>query len=175
MSKTSSATKSHQDIIADLDSLIELASQPAEMSRHADSVSNWSVGMHVEHLTLSGELTLAGLANLLDEAGEAIQGRPTFVGRICLWAGHIPRGRGKAPKGVVPQGVATQEIHDRLQALRQGFADLEDSIPALAASTATQPHPVFGRLDAAQWLRFTAIHHYHHRKIMRDIAHSAQA
>ena len=174
MSKKASAERSQQAIVADLDSLIELAGQPEEMSRHANSVSDWSVGKHVEHLTLSGELTLDGLAKLLDETGEAVPGRPTFVGRFCLWAGQIPRGRGQAPKGVVPQGISSQEIHDRLQAVRQGFVDLEDSIQSIAASKATQPHPVFGRLNACQWLRFTAVHHHHHQKIMRDIVRSAK-
>jgi len=174
MSKTASARRSQQAIVADLDSLIELATQPEEMSRHAASVSHWSVGKHVEHLTLSGELTLDGLAKLLDHTSETIPGRPTFVGRFCLWVGHIPRGRGQAPKGVVPRGIADLEIHDRLRAVRQGFADLEDSISSLAASRATLPHPVFGRLDASQWLRFTAIHHHHHRKIMRDIVRSGE-
>ena len=170
MSKTSSAKKSSQGIISSLDELIDLAGQPEEMARHSSSVSDWSVGKHIEHLTLSGELTLEGLAKMLSDPAETPPPRPTLVGRFCLSCGYIPRGRGNAPQGVVPQGMPDQEIHDRLKAVREGFIELEDSIESLAASNATQPHPVFGQLDAAQWLRFTDIHHHHHQKIMGDIA-----
>lgn len=170
MSKTASVRKSLQGIVASLGELIDLAGRPEETALHSSSVSSWSVGKHLEHLTLSGELTLEGLAQVLSNPAKTPPPRPTLVGRICLWCGYIPRGRGNAPQGVVPQGMPAEEIHDRLKAVREGFTELEDSIESLAASNATQPHPVFGHLDAAQWLRFTDIHHHHHQKIMRDIA-----
>ena len=66
-----------------------------------------------------------------------------------------------------------QEIHDRLTVVREKFVELEASVETLASSTATQPHPVFGHLDACQWLRFTDMHHHHHQKIIRDIVRSA--
>jgi hypothetical protein len=169
MSKTTGTEKCLQEIVASLDDLIELASRPEEMSLLSDSISGWSVGKHVEHLALSDELTLDGLSKLLANPASGTPGQPTLVGRICLWAGFIPRGRGKAPKGVVPQGISSEVLADRLAAVRQGIIGLEASIDSLANSTATQAHPVFGRLDASQWLRFTEIHQQHHQKIMRDI------
>ncbi len=44
MSRTTSTAKSLQEIVAGLESLIDLASRPEEMSRQSDSVSGWSVG-----------------------------------------------------------------------------------------------------------------------------------
>jgi len=175
MSKTTSTAKSLKEIVAGLESLIDLAGRPEEMSRQSKSVSAWSVGKHVEHLTLSDEITLDGLSKLLADPQGGKPGKPTLVGRVCLWSGYIPRGRGKAPKGVVPQGIPSEVIRDRLAAVRQGFVELEPSVESLTSSTATQPHPVFGRLDASQWLRFTAVHHNHHQKIMRDIARAPRA
>jgi hypothetical protein len=174
MSKTTSTKNSLQEIVASLGDLIDLAGRPEEMSRRSESVSSWSVGKHVEHLALSDELTLVGLSKLLANPASGTPGQPTLVGRICLWAGFIPRGRGKAPKGVVPQGISSEVLADRLAAVRQAFIGLEASIDSLANSSATQPHPVFGRLDASQWLRFTEIHQQHHQKIMRDIERAAQ-
>ena len=55
MSRTSSTAKSLKEIVAGLESLINLAGRPEEMSRQSKSVSAWSVGKHVEHLTLSDE------------------------------------------------------------------------------------------------------------------------
>jgi hypothetical protein len=60
-------------------------------------------------------------------------------------------------------------------AVRQGFVELQASAGQLSSSIATVPHPVFGRLDASQWLRFTEIHQQHHQKIMRDIARAQSA
>ncbi len=100
---------------------------------------------------------------------------PPWSAAFACGAAYIPRGRGKAPKGVVPQGIPSEVVRDRLVAVRQGFVELEASVESLASSTATQPHPVFGRLDASQWLRFTAVHHNHHQKIMRDIARAPRA
>ena len=174
MSKPTGTKKSLQEIVASLDDLIDLAGRPQEMSRQSESVSSWSVGKHVEHLALSDELTLVGLSKLLANPASGTPGQTTLVGRICLWAGFIPRGRGKAPKGVVPQGVPSEVLADRLEVVRQEFIDLDASVEVLSSSTATQPHPVFGRLDASQWLRFTEIHQQHHQKIMRDIVRSAK-
>jgi len=175
MSKSTDTTKSLNQIVVDLKALTDLSGRPKEMSRHSDSVSSWSVGKHVEHLTLSDELTLDGLSKLLANPENTKPGRPTLVGRICLWCGYIPRGRGKAPKGVVPQGIPSEVIADRLEAVRRGFIELEASTASLSSSTVTVPHPVFGRLNARQWLRFTKVHHNHHQKIMRDIARAQRS
>lgn len=175
MSKTIGTEKCLQEIVASLDDLIDLAGRPEEMSRQSESVSSWSVGKHVEHLALSDELTLDGLSKLLANPKGGKPGEPNLVGRICLWAGFIPRGRGKAPKGVVPQGISSEVLAELLAAVRQGFIGLEASIDSLANSSATQPHPVFGRLDASQWLRFTVVHHHHHQKIMRDITRAQRS
>ncbi len=175
MSRTTSTARSLQEIVAGLESLIDLAGRPEEMSRQSRSVSGWSVGKHVEHLTLSDEVTLDGLSKLLADPQGGKPGKATVVGRICLWSGFVPRGRGKAPSGVVPQGLDSATVRQRLLTVRQGFVELDASVESLASSTATQPHPVFGRLDASQWLRFTAVHHNHHQKIMRDIARAPRA
>jgi hypothetical protein len=173
MSKTADTERNLQVIVDGLSALIDVASQPERMSTQADSVSKWSIGRHVEHLALSDEFTLDGLSKLLANPEGGKPGSPNLIGRLCLWAGYIPRGRGQAPKGVEPQGIPSEVVHDRLLALRQGFVDLQASADQLSGSIATVPHPVFGRLDASRWLRFTVVHHNHHHKIMRDIVRSA--
>ena len=174
MSKASGTETNLQEIVDGLSALIEVASRPEKMSMQADSISKWSIGLHVEHLALSDEFTLDGLSKLLANPKGGKPGKPNLVGRLCLWVGYIPRGRGQAPKGVVPQGIATEVVHDRLLAVRQGFIDLQASPDQLSDSIATVPHPVFGRLDASRWLRFTVVHHHHHQKIMSDIMRSAK-
>lgn len=174
MSRTTSTTKNLEEIVTSVGDLIDLASRAEEMSLQSESVSSWSVGRHVEHLTLSDEFTLDGLLKLLADPEGGKPGGPNLVGRICLWAGYIPRGRGKAPKGVVPQGIPSEDVRDKLLVVRQGFVELQTSAGQLTSSIATVPHPVFGRLDASRWLRFTVVHHHHHQKIMHDIERAAQ-
>lgn len=174
MSKASGTETDLREIVDGLSALIKVASRPERMSLQADSISKWSIGHHAEHLALSDEFTLDGLSKLLANPEGGKPGKPNLVGRLCLWVGFIPRGRGQAPKGVVPQGIPSEVVHDQLVVVRQGFVDLQASADQLSSSIATVPHPVFGRLDASRWLRFTVVHHHHHQKIIRDIARSAR-
>lgn len=39
----------------------------------------------------------------------------------------------------------------------------------ITGSRARYPHPVLGSLTPAQWLRFLAVHHWHHEKVIDEI------
>ena len=61
-------------------------------------------------------------------------------------------------------------------AVRDGFPEIERGVRELAprlgeleASGGRARHPRFGELGGHQWLRFMAVHHHHHLKIVRDI------
>ena len=135
-----------RQIGSELSELARLAGDSEAMASRAPSVSGWSVGEHVEHLAASDQLILDGLLKIGSDATGGKPGRPNLLGRICLTAGWIPRGRGRAPEATVPRGAEPEEILRRIRGQEEGFAVLADSAESLATTRATVPHPVFGRL-----------------------------
>jgi hypothetical protein len=163
----------HRSLLEQTDRLIAWAERPDLPPLAAEAVSGWSVGRQLEHLLLSDRMILEGMDGLLAGKLQSAGGGPSLLGRVVLWTGFIPRGRGRAPEGVVPAGMEAEamaagfrEISDRLEAL-------EPKLGELAASRSTYRHPVLGCFNPYQWLEFVRIHHHHHGKIMGEIAKSA--
>jgi len=146
-----------------LGQLAEMKALLAADDAVADDVSAWSVHQHVEHLLLANE----GMAGMI-ATGRALQAPEpkTMLGRVVLMTGFIPRGKGQAPDGTVPEGLS----RDDLLALH---ARAEQAVRALDVEGLTGDvvgdHPVFGGLTARDWLRFMSVHDHHHLKIVRDI------
>ena len=162
--------RAHAELLASLDVAIEQASDPALYQASAPSVSRWSVKDHLEHLTLTHE----GIVSWIERARDGdpkldTGGRPGLAGRIVLLVGAFPRGRGRATEPTRPKGTSAEELVERFRGIRERVEGLEGSLAQLQASRATLKHFAFGDLDAAQWLRFTVIHHNHHQKIVRDV------
>jgi len=78
---------------------------------------------------------------------------------------RIPRGRGKAPKAVIPPDVISiNHLREDLAIVRQLAVELEN---LNAKNNFT--HPYFGQLNLKQTKKFLALHTKHHLKIMDDI------
>jgi hypothetical protein len=139
------------------------------LTRHADllavsSVSAWSAAEHIDHsLKVASAFTtrIAGQKALHDLKGI------NLAGRIVLFAGWIPRGRGKAPEPMHGVRVEASSLAAAIDALKEQIAAIEPSLfekPTLIAK-----HPYFGGLTAAQALRFVGVHNQHHLRIARDV------
>jgi len=137
----------------------------------APTVSAWSAAQQIEHVAKVKQSIIGRLTRIAqDDSVNDEDKRPTFIGRVILFVGSIPRGGGKSPERFVAaphsdvakiKGVATAAHED----LRR----LEESLPTVAASTGRFPHQYFGHLSGQQWVRFMRIHTLHHLKIVRDI------
>lgn len=80
----------------------------------------------------------------------------------------IPRGKGKAPKQVIPEGIiSVSSLTEKLKRTKVQLAKLE----SLAATTFF-PHPIFGHIKKKRAIRFLGMHTFHHLKIIRKIAKS---
>ena len=163
-------SRAHAGLLAGLDVLIEQASNPDLCEASAPAVSKWSVKDHLEHLSIAN----GGIVNWLERARDEdpeldTGGRPSMLGRILLFVGAFPRGRGKAPERTRPKGTSAEELGARFHRMREQVAELEGCLAELQASRATRNHFVFGGLNAAQWLCFADIHTRHHQKIIRDV------
>ncbi|MGB5817144.1 MAG: DinB family protein [Thermoanaerobaculia bacterium] len=171
---SSSTTRTYGAIRAQLDELLVLAGQPDLAAVHAQGVSGWSVGGQLEHLLLSDRMILDGFDTFLDGTLTSAGGGPTAIGRFILLSGYIPRGKGRAPKGVVPGDLSPSEIASGFAGVKKRFEELAPRLGELEASRATYRHPLLGDFNPGQWLKFVKVHHHHHQKLIRDIRRLAE-
>lgn len=158
----------HARVLDHLDACLALAREPEVLELRDDRVSNWNVGEQLEHLVLVDRGILDALEKTDPPAAPDGAG-PTVLGRVLLALGYIPRGRGKAPKFVMPREVDPAALEARLEGVRERFEALGESLHQLDDGTVRARHHAFGHLDGVRWLRFVDIHHHHHWKIIRDI------
>lgn len=125
------------------------------------SVSKASVGWHLDHSLK----VINGVIELLKSAPTDKKAKLTMLGRFCLLAHYIPRGKGKAPKTVLPpETITSSDLAQQIEISKQLVYDLE-----FISEKATFKHPYFGILSKTQTLKFIRIHTKHHLKIVRDI------
>lgn len=87
---------------------------------------------------------------------------------IVFLMNKFPRGKGKAPKAVIPADEASsEELRTELHTVRQLLQELESLHPKSHFN-----HPIFGQLNLKQTKKVLAIHTKHHIKIMDDIIRS---
>ena len=83
---------------------------------------------------------------------------------------HIPRGKTKDPKIVLPPEIITEDdLRKQLQASKK----LIEQVKPLP-KTSHFIHHVFGTLSKQQVLRFLEVHTKHHLKIVNDIKNKKQ-
>lgn len=170
-SPSSGLHKRYHHILRQLDTLATLADQPDVLALRAPC-SGWSVGQHVEHLARVGQSVLEGIAALDEHAPRGPGIKP--IGRVILLFGRIPRGKGKAPEPARPgDDVDPAVLGTALDEFKMTLEQLEGQLGALEAQRAVRPHPYFGGLRPAQWLRFIEIHQDHHQRIIDDIRKQA--
>ena len=143
-------------IIEELTTLTDFA------ERRADAVSAWSVGTHIQHLSLA----MSGISKaLLASSSPMPPPRFSVPKFFVLLFGRIPRGRGRAPKVTIPEKESSkEEILVALAAARQGM-EAAQSVPF----DRWFQHPMFGPLTKDQTLRFVEIHNRHHLAIIKEI------
>lgn len=147
------------EISSALDELQDYVSNP---QARAVAVSGWSVGQQIEHALL----TIRGVVGELSKGKARFEpAKPTLRGRLVLMVGRIPRGKGEAPLTVLPRSAPQPaELNALMAKSREALVHL-----AGIDDTSTFFHPIFGRLDKAQSIRFLWIHTNHHLRIIRDI------
>lgn len=133
-------------------------------------VSGWSPAEHLHHAALVNTAIFERMQQWLSGELEGEEGSPNIAGRLVLWLGRLPRGRGRSPAAFQPEGASGLETLE--VALRQSAEMMDTVIPdldTLRECTGGLPHPALGVLTAPQWLRFARIHSEHHLAIIRDI------
>lgn len=175
-SDLSRAEQRYRRLLVGLDAVDAVAAlADADLERRQPRVSRWSVAQHLEHLAAADRVTCDWIDRLLNDPECGLPVAPKLVGRLILGLGYIPRGRGKAPRAVVPSGLPAAAVRALWATSAARWRGYGDRLPAIAACPAGFPHPYFGVLPLVEWLRFTPVHHHHHLKIVRDIRGAAAA
>lgn len=144
----------------------QLAAYQKQADILAPEVSDKPIGWHLDHSLR----VIIGIVNSLRNADPA-QYSPglSLSARYVFLTGHIPRGKGRAPKAVVaPSDIDASQLQELLQKA-QALYPLLDELPPQHYFE----HPYFGHLKVKRSRRFLEIHTYHHLKIIRDILKEA--
>lgn len=144
-----------------IDELRRLAAGP-DLERDS-AISRWCVAEHLDHCAKVAAAILEGI-RVAKPRSRGINA----LGRVSLFVGWIPRGRGKAPDFVHGARVPAGDIVRALDEVERAAAGL----PLAAFTDRKTPivkHPAFGGLTGRQALRFLIVHNRHHMKIIRDI------
>lgn len=163
---------------------VEAQLKDAEHIRiRAGKVSRWSVGQQALHILKVANLIGGQFPALLDagpaaaaegsapaDAASAAPAPAASPMKAQALANGFPRGVAQAPQGLgVHYPPQLEEIREALKQTRETWNAVIARRGEIPASTGTFPHPVFGPMNAADWLRFTTVHTSHHLKIIDDI------
>jgi|HubBroStandDraft_6_1064221.scaffolds.fasta_scaffold228410_3 uncharacterized damage-inducible protein DinB len=138
--------------------------------------NRWSVGETAEHIVLAEALLFdfvqkAMASEVNPDWEEQTKGKTEFIEKVMA-----PRlGKAQAPEPIVPTGGLTQEQ------VRERFEKQRATVEKFAASTelplkdhtAVHPFPVFGTLNAYQWLIYIPLHTERHDKQIAEVKATA--
>ena len=136
----------------------------AQFGLRCETVSTWSVAEQLDHAVR----VFAAILGRIDQPLDTELRPLNLTGRIILWMGRIPRGKGRSPKSVLPLPSSREDLRQSVNEARS----LLDRIVSGRASESRKRivlHPAFGGLTARQALRLTLIHTRHHLAITREI------
>ena len=158
--------ESHQEFLAAIDGLSE------EQWKWKPAPNRWSVGETAEHIVLAEALLFSSVQKAVASPANAewetkTKGKTELIERVMA-----PRlGKAQAPEAIVPRGGMTAaEIRERFEAQRVEivkFAKTTDV--ALMEHTVEHPFPVFGTLNAYQWLIYVPLHTMRHDKQIAEV------
>src|SRR5437588_3795644 len=157
----------HAHVLRQAALMAELARGPeAELAAQAPAVSGWSVAEQLEHLLLVDRGVVKLIGHILDDPRPMPAAGINLEGRLVLLAGYIPRGRAQAPAPHLPTPSPAAAVRAGIPEIDRRLRDLALRLGDLERSAGRARHPRFGGLDGRQWMRFLAVHHHHHLKIV---------
>ena len=162
--------------LADLAASFEEATRRQAHPRFAErveAVSGWSAAEHAWHQEALARLVLSMLARLGAGRGRDEAVAPETERILAL--GRWRRGALDAPETLHPpaDGVDLDALAATQARHAAALAALDPA--AIAATEGTYPHPAFGAVDAAGWVRVLARHARHHAAIAADVLAAADA
>ena len=136
----------------------------------------WSVGETAEHIVLAEAILFESVKKAVASPEnpaweEQTKGKTEFIERVMA-----PRlGKAQAPEPIVPRnGLTLAQVRERFERQRVEIVKFaSDTSVALKEHTVEHPFPVFGTLNAYQWLIYVPLHTERHDKQIAEVKATA--
>ena len=131
----------------------------------ATDVSTNGIDWHLDH---SLKVIIVVTKALTKSDPSKYQRKYNLLRSVIFMSGKIPRGKGKAPRSVLPpDNILKEDLYLQFDSAVEALNQIEKLDPS-----SNFKHPYFGQLDLKMSLRFLSIHTNHHLKIMKEILQS---
>ena len=162
--------ESRQEFLASIDGVSE------EQWKWKPAPERWSVGETAEHIVLAEAMLFENVKNAMSSPAnpaweEQTKGKTEFIVQVMA-----PRlGKAQAPEPIVPRNGLTQsQVRDRFEQQRAEIVKFaSDTNLALKEHTVVHPFPIFGTLNAYQWLIYVPLHTERHDKQIAEVKATA--
>jgi hypothetical protein len=142
--------------------IAELEHSISYFEKRNEVVSQSTVGWQIEHsLKVISQIT-----DTLEKSNPSnYKWKFNFMRMVVMGMNKIPRGKGKAPKQVIPEGEVT------IASLKQSVEKTKVNVQKLNTLQTNHffNHPYFGNLNLKPAKIFIGIHTQHHLEIIKDI------
>lgn len=132
----------------------------------------WSVAECVEHIMLAESTLMAQAEKALaappnPDWAEKTKGKAEFIERVMVKR----QGKAQAPEAIVPMGkIARAELMKKLREARARTLKFAETTQlSLKAHTSEHPFPVFGTLNAYQWVIYIPLHNIRHNQQIAEV------
>lgn len=124
-------------------------------------ISNTNVGWQIEHILLTIDQIVNGI-----QKSNPNDYKPIFSiwKTIVFTTKHIPRGKAKAPKAVLPTSFTENSLKEHWNLTLANLNQLEK-----INKNQFIEHPYFAHLNQKETEKFLYIHTLHHLKIIKDL------
>jgi hypothetical protein len=162
--------ESSQEFLAAIDGV------SGEQWKWKSAPDRWSVAETAEHVVLAEAALFGNVWKAISsppnpEWEEKTKGKTELIERVMA-----PRlGKAQAPESLVPQGRMTPaQVKERFEKQREQIVKFAtETQVALKERTVDHPFPVFGTLNAYQWLIYTPLHTMRHDKQIAEVKATA--
>ena len=162
--------ESSQEFHAAIDGVSE------EQWKWKPAAERWSVGETAEHIVLAEAMLFANVKKAVSSPPnpdweEQTKGKTEFIVQVMA-----PRlGKAQAPEPIVPRnGMTLAQVRERFDQQRVEIVKFAgDTNVALKEHTELHPFPVFGMLNAYQWLIYVPLHTERHDKQIAEVKATA--
>jgi uncharacterized damage-inducible protein DinB len=143
-----------------------------EQLKFKSAPEKWSVLETAEHIMMAESLLFGAVQGAISakpnpEWETKTKGKTEFIERVM----PDRSGKAQAPESIVPSGKLTrQEVIAKFKEVRgKTLKFAEDTQLPLKAHTFDHPFPVFGTLNAYQWLIYIPLHNVRHNKQIAEV------